>query len=99
MLRVIGEDMHEPIDDPEQDERRRRKEASQPRGLVGRASPKAPRFYRFLLMGCRAIARILGFRLRLEGAERLPTGADGRPAGAWIAAGIPHRTWIDPFVL
>jgi 1-acyl-sn-glycerol-3-phosphate acyltransferase len=68
-------------------------------GLVGRASPRAPRIYRLLIAGCRAIARVLGFRLQLEGAERLPTQADGRPAGGWIAAGIPHRTWIDPFVL
>ena len=86
-------------DDPQQDEQRQRREAAQPRGLVGRASPKAPRIYRLLLAGCRAIARVLGFRLRLEGAERLPVGADGRPTGAWIAAGVPHRTWIDPFVL
>jgi 1-acyl-sn-glycerol-3-phosphate acyltransferase len=35
----------------------------------------------------------------LEGAEHLPTAEDGHPAGAWIAAGMPHRTWIDPFVL
>jgi 1-acyl-sn-glycerol-3-phosphate acyltransferase len=24
---------------------------------------------------------------------------DGSPAGGWIAAGFPHRTWIDPFVV
>lgn len=89
--------MAKPTDEPQQDQRRR--DASQPRGLVGRASPEAPRFYRLLIAGCRAIARVLGFRLQLEGAERLPTAADGRPAGAWIAAGVPHRTWIDPFVL
>jgi 1-acyl-sn-glycerol-3-phosphate acyltransferase len=35
----------------------------------------------------------------LEGAEHLPRMNDGRPAGGWIAAGIPHRTWIEPFVL
>jgi 1-acyl-sn-glycerol-3-phosphate acyltransferase len=37
--------------------------------------------------------------MSLEGGEHLPTDADGRPAGGWIAAGLPHRTWIDPFVL
>ena len=26
-------------------------------------------------------------------------GRDGRPAGGWIAAGMPHRTWVDPFVV
>jgi 1-acyl-sn-glycerol-3-phosphate acyltransferase len=98
MLRVIGEAMPEPTDDPQQNKRRRR-EASQPRGLVGQASPNAPRIYRLLLLGCRAIRGVLGLRFVLEGAERLPVGPDGRPAGGWIAAGIPHRTWIDPFLL
>ena len=81
------------------DARTDRHAASRPHGLVGRASARAPRFYRLLLLGCRAIARVLGFRFVLEGAERLPVNADGRPAGGWIAAGLPHRTWIDPFVL
>jgi 1-acyl-sn-glycerol-3-phosphate acyltransferase len=44
-------------------------------------------------------ARFLRFRFVLEGAEHVPKAADGHPAGAWIAAGMPHRTWIDPFVL
>ncbi len=35
----------------------------------------------------------------LERSDRLPRTADGRPAGGWIAAAFPHRTWIDPFVL
>jgi 1-acyl-sn-glycerol-3-phosphate acyltransferase len=82
-----------------EDERSGQGDAARPRGLVGRASPKAPPFYRLLLLGCRGIARILGFRFRLENAERLPVGPDGRPTGGWIAAGVPHRTWIDPFVL
>jgi 1-acyl-sn-glycerol-3-phosphate acyltransferase len=68
-------------------------------GPVGRASARAPLTYGLLLAGCRLIARLLGFRLRLEHADRLPTGPDGRPAGGWIAAGVPHRTWIDPFVV
>ena len=25
--------------------------------------------------------------------------ATGRPVGGWIAAGLPHRTWVDPFVV
>ena len=36
--------------------------------------------------------------MRLEGRENLPTAGAGRPAGGWIAAGFPHRTWVDPFV-
>jgi 1-acyl-sn-glycerol-3-phosphate acyltransferase len=61
--------------------------------------PAAPRLYRSLLVACRAIGRCLGLRLRLEGAEHLPCDPSGRPAGGWIAMGVPHRTWIDPFVL
>ena len=26
-------------------------------------------------------------------------GDSGAPAGGWIAAGLPHRRWIDPFLL
>jgi 1-acyl-sn-glycerol-3-phosphate acyltransferase len=33
------------------------------------------------------------------GAELLPVDQAGRPAGGWIAAGLPHRTWVDPFVV
>lgn len=68
-------------------------------GLVGAPSARASRLYRALLRICRLIGRALGLRLVLEGAEHLPRGASGRPAGSWIAAGFPHRTWIDPFVL
>lgn len=42
---------------------------------------------------------MLGFRLELRGGEHLPRDASGRPTGGWIAAGLPHRTWVDPFVL
>ncbi len=45
------------------------------------------------------ITRVLRFRLRLEGAEHLPRTVDGGPDGGWIALGVPHRTWVDPFVL
>jgi 1-acyl-sn-glycerol-3-phosphate acyltransferase len=70
-----------------------------PNGLVGRPTPRASWLYRFLLRMCRLIATVLRLRMTLEGAEHLPTTADGKPAGGWIAAGLPHRTWIDPFVL
>lgn len=73
--------------------------AERSNGLVGPPTPRASWLYRALLTGCRAIARLLGFRMTIEGAEHLPRTADGRPAGGWIAAGLPHRTWIDPFVL
>lgn len=47
----------------------------------------------------RVVARLLRFQLVLEGVEHLPRTASGAPAGGWIAAAVPHRTWIDPFVL
>ncbi len=68
------------------------------RGLT-RPDPDAPRLYRSLLLGCRTIGRILGLRLELQGADHLPRDEQGHPAGGWIAIGVPHRTWIDPFVL
>lgn len=70
-----------------------------PPGLVGSASPRAGLAYRSLRVTWRLVGAALGFRLVVEGREHLPRTADGRPAGGWIAAGLPHRTWIDPFVL
>jgi 1-acyl-sn-glycerol-3-phosphate acyltransferase len=70
-----------------------------PLGLLGPPSASATRLYRFLLAFGRMIGRLLRIRLRLEGGEHLPRTADGRPEGGWIAVGVPHRTWVDPFVL
>jgi len=44
------------------------------------------------------VAFTLRIRLVLEGEEHLPRDARGRPTGGWIAAVVPHRTWVDPFV-
>jgi 1-acyl-sn-glycerol-3-phosphate acyltransferase len=76
-----------------------RDDRDRPIGLLGSPTARASRLYRALLVTCRWIARLLGFQMRLEGAEHLPRTAEGEPAGGWIAAGVPHRTWIDPFVL
>jgi 1-acyl-sn-glycerol-3-phosphate acyltransferase len=46
----------------------------------------------------RTAAWLLRARLVLEGAEHLPVDGQGRRRGGWIAAVVPHRTWIDPFV-
>jgi 1-acyl-sn-glycerol-3-phosphate acyltransferase len=51
-----------------------------------------------LRIAWRACAWLLRAELVLEGAEHLPCDSRGRPAGRWIAAVVPHRTWIDPFV-
>lgn len=69
-------------------------------GLVGPPSPRASFAYRLLLKCVRLIGRgVFGFRTDVRGRELLPRDADGRPAGGWIAAGFPHRTWVDPFVV
>ncbi len=71
-----------------------------PIGLVGRVTARPSATYRALLVGCRLVGRgIFGFRPTLQGAGRLPRDREGRPAGGWIAAGLPHRTWVDPFLL
>lgn len=65
-----------------------------------RLGPGAPVALRLLRAAFGVIGRgLLGFRLELVGADHLPRDADGRPAGGWIAAGLPHVTWIEPFVM
>lgn len=69
-----------------------------PPGLLGGAAPRPGTTYRLLRRVWRFGAWLLRARLVLEGAEHLPRDARGRPAGGWIAAVVPHRTWVDPFV-
>jgi 1-acyl-sn-glycerol-3-phosphate acyltransferase len=69
-----------------------------PPGLIGAASPRGGIAYRLLRAAWRVVGAILGLRISVEGREHLPRTADGRPTGGWIAAGVPHRTWIDPFL-
>jgi 1-acyl-sn-glycerol-3-phosphate acyltransferase len=69
-------------------------------GLLGQPSARAGRLYRLLLAAVGVTGRrLLRLRLELVGAEHLPRTPAGRPAGRWIAAGLPHRTWVDPFVV
>ena len=68
-------------------------------GLIGSASGHAGVAYRALRGVWRVLATALGLRIVVHGRKHLPVNADGRPAGGWIAAGLPHRTWIDPFLL
>ena len=71
-----------------------------PRGLLGPPSARASRTYRGLLRACDVLRRsIFAIRIEVIGSDRLPVDATGRPTGGWIAAGAPHRTWIDPFVV
>lgn len=68
--------------------------------LVGPASARASVGFRSLLAVVHTIGRgIFGFRTEVRGRANLPRAANGRPAGGWIAAGLPHRTWVDPFVV
>jgi 1-acyl-sn-glycerol-3-phosphate acyltransferase len=67
---------------------------------IGDISPRPSLFFRAVLGLCRFLARVVfGLRLELRGAEHLPVDERGRPAGAWIAVPLPHRRWIDPFIL
>lgn len=67
-------------------------------GLHGRASATLGVTYRLLRLFWRSVAFALRARLELEGRDNLPLDTRGRPAGRWIAACLPHRTWIDPFI-
>ncbi len=70
-----------------------------PAGLIGAATPRAGLAYRLVRTGFRVLAWLLRFRVTVEGWEHLPRAADGRRSGGWIAACLPHRTWIDPFLV
>jgi 1-acyl-sn-glycerol-3-phosphate acyltransferase len=68
-------------------------------GLVGEATPHPTIAYRLLRHAWRVAAFGLRFHLEVEGLEHLPRHPDGRLSGGWIAAGLPHRAWVDPFLL
>jgi 1-acyl-sn-glycerol-3-phosphate acyltransferase len=70
-----------------------------PTGLIGDVSRRPGAFFRAVLGLCRFLAFVLGLRFELRGAEHLPVDAQGRPAGGWIAVPVPHRRWVDPFLL
>jgi 1-acyl-sn-glycerol-3-phosphate acyltransferase len=73
---------------------------ARPVGMLGTPSARASSFYRGLLLVARGIGRgLFGFRTQVMGRGNLPTDDSGAPAGGWIAAGMPHRTWVDPFVV
>lgn len=71
---------------------------SGPSGLIGAATARPNLLYRLFRALFGVVGRAL-FRIEVHGRENLPRAADGRPAGGWIACGLPHRTWVEPFVL
>ncbi|MGZ3588190.1 MAG: lysophospholipid acyltransferase family protein [Candidatus Limnocylindrales bacterium] len=63
-------------------------------------SPRLPASLRLVRRLFRAIARWpLGWQLELVGGENLPRDPAGRLRGGWIAAGLPHVTWVEPFLM
>jgi 1-acyl-sn-glycerol-3-phosphate acyltransferase len=67
-------------------------------GLHGSATSRPGATYRLLRALWWFLAKCLRIHMTIEGRENLPRDTAGRPAGRWIAAAMPHRTWIDPFV-
>jgi 1-acyl-sn-glycerol-3-phosphate acyltransferase len=49
--------------------------------------------YRLARVAWRVVAACLRVRVRVDGLQHLP------PSGPFIVAGLPHRTWVDPFLL
>jgi 1-acyl-sn-glycerol-3-phosphate acyltransferase len=70
-----------------------------PPGLLGEPTPHPTVAYRLLRHAWRAAAFALRFHVEVRGLEHLPRAGDGGLAGGWIAAGLPHRAWIDPFMV
>ena len=69
-------------------------------GFVGRPTSRASWAYRLGRVAFVVLLRgIFGLRIEVEGREHLPRDGSGRVVGGWIAAGLPHRTWIDPFTM
>lgn len=62
-------------------------------GLHGHVGPEPGITYLLLRRLWRVGAAVLRFSVDVRGLEHIPH------EGGWIAAGLPHRTWIDPFLL
>jgi len=69
-----------------------------PIGLIGRPTSRPSVGYLWFRWLFVVVGRLL-FHIEVSGLENLPRRPDGRPAGGWICAGLPHRTWVEPFVL
>ena len=71
-----------------------------PTDPIGSISPHPGVAFRMAIGLCRFLATVVfGLRLELRGTEHLPRDQHGLPAGGWIGVALPHRRWIDPFML
>jgi 1-acyl-sn-glycerol-3-phosphate acyltransferase len=68
------------------------------RTALASIEPRPGRLDRAIRVGVRAGFLLVGWRVRVEGLERLPRMPDGTVAPCVLAV-APHRGWIDPFVL
>lgn len=66
---------------------------------LARASRRQGWFERLLRGVIRVACRLAGWRVAIDGLERLPVGPDGRAGAGCLVAIAPHRAWIDPFLL
>lgn len=66
--------------------------------MVASCAPR-PKFARRVYRRLFALIGWLLFRVQVSGLENLPLGSDGRPMGGWICCGLPHRTWVEPFLM
>jgi len=94
----VGRDTRTEGDGGRKQEPEREPEPELAAGLHGRPTAEPGLTYHFLRGLQRFLAACVRIRFIGEGLEHLPRTADGRRAGGWIAAVMPHRTWIDPFV-
>lgn len=63
-------------------------------GLHGLATPEPSLAYRLIRRALPLAARLIfGFRVEVTGHQHLPA------AGPYVVAGLPHRVWVDPFLL
>jgi 1-acyl-sn-glycerol-3-phosphate acyltransferase len=75
-----------------------REQRARARAALVSIEPRRGRLDRAIRLGVRAGFALVGWRVRAEGLERLPRGADGR-VGPCVIAVAPHRGWVDPFLL
>jgi hypothetical protein len=62
-------------------------------------SPRQGPFERLLRMAIRVASWACGWRIEVDGVDRLPSDGHRPRAAGCVLAGAPHRAWIDPFLV